>query len=100
MQNLGVSMTSFELAPCAVRQPHIHQYASGMLYVIQGAWRGNMAMACAWDKSWGLHWRKSSRDGLPPPVETHPSLLLSKPIPSLFLSKSAPPSLSPAPPHS
>lgn len=43
LQNLGVSMTSFELAPCAVRQPHIHQYASGMLYAIEGEWMESMA---------------------------------------------------------
>ncbi|KAL6779116.1 hypothetical protein ACKKBF_B18695 [Auxenochlorella protothecoides x Auxenochlorella symbiontica] len=34
LEGLGISQTSFTLEPCAVRSPHIHQNAAGLLYAI------------------------------------------------------------------
>jgi hypothetical protein len=34
LENMGISYTRFELAPCGINLPHIHPRASELIYVI------------------------------------------------------------------
>ncbi|KAL3135207.1 hypothetical protein ABBQ38_006290 [Trebouxia sp. C0009 RCD-2024] len=36
LTGMGISQSAFTLAPCALRSPHIHQRASGILYASDG----------------------------------------------------------------
>ena len=36
LAGMGISQSAFTLAPCAIRSPHIHQRAAGLLYAYDG----------------------------------------------------------------
>eukprot|EP00884_Botryococcus_braunii_P015712 jgi/Botrbrau1/2824/Bobra.0125s0033.1 len=37
LNGMGISQTYFKLEPCAMRPPHVHMWATGLLYVIKGS---------------------------------------------------------------